>query len=583
MKKNVFNLKHFTDMYKPHIIFISEPQIFQADLPQISKYFRGEYSLSLNSEDLHNPDLVLTTSKAKGGTMVMWLKELDPYLTVHIAESSSFLPIVLDIPGWKTMIHIATYLPTSGQDSEYHDALASLKVCTEELAAKFPSSALFIRGDCNSSKTNPKRNAVFSNFCNELQLLRVELQHNTYHHFLGQGSFDSELDVLLFSGKQGVSEELSAIHCVLHDHRVDSHHDLLISNAIVPTNLKAPADTSRNVTAPKVHNTRHKIVWDESSKEEYELLLSMHLPRIRNLWMDSSSPSSMSILFEATSMILSQAALLLNKSIDLSSSVSTKSANIPPAIQRSNRCLARAAKKLRMQSNNPLFSPKVVEDTRTKYKAMKSKHQRLIRRRRMNENCKRDSKTFSVFSSNTSSLFKAVRSSKSSSNIAVKKLTVRDRIYEAESVNDGFYDSISHLKSQVHAELISSLQFEAENTNYENILRVCKAGEKVPRISIEKTNEILTSIRPSVADYASITGYHFRNGGPTAITHLQEVLNAVLDNLAIMDIEPLNTAWACILFKGHGKDRTSSESYRTISSCPFYSWLLDSYIDKIYG
>ena len=157
-----------------------------------------------------------------------------------------------------------------------------------------------------------------------------------------------------------------------------------------------------------------------------------------------------------------------------------------------------------------------------------------------------------MFSSNTSSLFKAVRSSKSSSNIAVKKLTVRDRVYEAESVNDGFYDSISYLKTQVHAELTSSSQFKAENQYYENILRVCKAGEKVPRISLKKTNEILNSIRPSVADYASITGFHFRHGGAAAINHLHELLNAVIDNLDTMNIEPLNTAWASYL-KGMAK------------------------------
>ena len=99
IKRNLFNLKYFTDRYKPQLIFLSEPMIFQSDLPLITRYFRGEYSVALNSEDLHDPDLMLTTSKAKGGTMVMWQKYLDPYVTVHIADSSSYLPIVLDIPG----------------------------------------------------------------------------------------------------------------------------------------------------------------------------------------------------------------------------------------------------------------------------------------------------------------------------------------------------------------------------------------------------------------------------------------------------------------------------------------------------
>ena len=50
-----------------------------------------------------------------------------------------------------------------------------------------------------------------------------------------------------------------------------------------------------------------------------------------------------------------------------------------------------------------------------------------------------------------------------------------------------------------------------------------------------------------------------------------------------MAIDELNTVSACILHKGHGKDRNSSESYRTISSCPFLSKILDTYIGDVYG
>ena len=100
MKRNLFSLRNFTDLHSPELIFLSEPQMFQSDLPLISNYFKGEYSLALNSEDLHKPELSLTSSKAKGGTMILWSKKLDPYLTVHLPKSASFLPIVFDIPGW---------------------------------------------------------------------------------------------------------------------------------------------------------------------------------------------------------------------------------------------------------------------------------------------------------------------------------------------------------------------------------------------------------------------------------------------------------------------------------------------------
>ena len=169
--------------------------IFQSDLPLIMKYFSGEYSAALNSEDLHDPDLMLTSSRAKGGTLILWHKYLDPYVTVHIADSSSFLPIVLDLPGWKTMVHIATYLPTAGKEAEYLDSIASMKIALENLVERFDSPAVFLRGDCNTSSANITRSAVFSSFLADLSLVKLDLNHNTYHHFLGQGSSDSDLDV----------------------------------------------------------------------------------------------------------------------------------------------------------------------------------------------------------------------------------------------------------------------------------------------------------------------------------------------------------------------------------------------------
>ena len=114
LKRNLYNLKFFTDLYKPQMLFLSEPQLFQSDLPQVMKYFKGEYSAVLNSEDLHTPELALTSSRPKGGTMVMWGKELNSIVTIHIPDSASFTPVVVDIPGWLSMDHIAVYLRVPG-------------------------------------------------------------------------------------------------------------------------------------------------------------------------------------------------------------------------------------------------------------------------------------------------------------------------------------------------------------------------------------------------------------------------------------------------------------------------------------
>ena len=46
-------------------------------------YFKGEYSSSLNSEDLYDPDLPMVSARAKGGT----LKSVD-HSSAHILVST---------------------------------------------------------------------------------------------------------------------------------------------------------------------------------------------------------------------------------------------------------------------------------------------------------------------------------------------------------------------------------------------------------------------------------------------------------------------------------------------------------------
>ena len=69
------------------------------------EYFSGEFKSSLNSEDLINPDLSFRANRTKGGTMILWRKYLDPYVTVQEPVSTSFLFLVLNIPGTRPSIH----------------------------------------------------------------------------------------------------------------------------------------------------------------------------------------------------------------------------------------------------------------------------------------------------------------------------------------------------------------------------------------------------------------------------------------------------------------------------------------------
>ena len=191
------------------------------------------------------------------------------------------------------------------------------------------------------------------------------------------------------------------------------------------------------------------------------------------------------MLLQVTNMILSESALLVNKSVQLSTPSKPKSAKIPPYIRKSNASLVNLANKMRTQSHDPKFSAAVVEETKYKYKQKKAQHRKLVRRRRLYESNKRDQETFSIFSNSSNTVFRNVCSAKKSSNVAVKKLHVRDKVYEGDNVCDGFYDSVAFLKTEAHQNLQSSETFISANKEYENILRICKLGARIPKISFE--------------------------------------------------------------------------------------------------
>ena len=189
--------------------------VFQSDVSQVLEPIQGEYFFSLNSEDSFDPDLPLLRNHAQGGTMVLWKRSLDPFITTLQTPSSSFLPILLNIPGHPQSIHVSLYLPTAGKDSEFLDSLSLLTNLLGSLDEKYPDSLTFLRGDSNANPKNESRIILFQHFQELLNLKRVPLLHKTYHHFIGDGLFDSEIDVIMHSADTNTSEEITKIICMI--------------------------------------------------------------------------------------------------------------------------------------------------------------------------------------------------------------------------------------------------------------------------------------------------------------------------------------------------------------------------------
>ena len=171
----------------------------------------------------------------------------------------------------------------------------------------------------------------------------------------------------------------------------------------------------------------------------------------------------------------------------------------------------------------------------------------------------------------------SIKASKKDS-ITLNKLFVGNDVFTGRDVGKGFFTSIKSLKSRDHSSLDSCPSFQDFVTEHKHILEICKLGKKIPLLSFKKAQELLRSIRSSVTDFYSISALHFLNGGDPAIHHFQLLINAVLSDIENFALAQLNTCHAIILFKGHGKSKTSDRSYRTISSCPFIAKAADKYV-----
>lgn len=115
-------------------------------------------------------------------------------------------------------------------------------------------------------------------------------------------------------------------------------------------------------------------------------------------------------------------------------------------------------------------------------------------------------------------------------------------------------------------------------SDYHNILEICKHGATIPTISYSKAFNLLMKMKPDVCDYFGLSPNHYIHAGPVGWTHFHLLLTMLAQNVNDTKISEINTVYACILFKGHGKDKNSDRSYRTISCCPVVAKALDMFI-----
>ena len=206
-------------------------QVFRSDMSLFHQYIEGDYCYHLSSEDSFDPEIPLLKRRAKGGSMVLWDRSIDPFVAPLQTPSPAICGIVISMPNTIVSAHFAIYLPTSGLDDEFVEEISNLEVCLEETLEKYPGIQVFIRGDSNCNKNNAPRVMLFEDLLKKFKLKQISIPHLTYHHFTGDGCSDSGIDVVV-GPSDGVfgSETIDDIICVLDNPSLGSHNDIIQSS-----------------------------------------------------------------------------------------------------------------------------------------------------------------------------------------------------------------------------------------------------------------------------------------------------------------------------------------------------------------
>ena len=569
--RSKFALKHFLSTFSPDFVFLSEPMLFQCDLLAEVSLFRGEYCYALSSDDLFDSDLPYTSKKAKGGTMMMWKKDLDVFMTPISTTSSSLLAFLFCPPNIRPSLQVSIYLPTSGRDIDFAEELSNLDHLITDITNKHPGILVFIRGDANVNFKNKKRCSLYNNLLRKFKLETTELHHPTYHHFTGDGKSDSQLDVLLHS--QGSCENLIKIVCKQIDPIILSHHDIVVSKFYLQSSQQ-PLLKQKH-TAPRITNDRVKILWSDDGIDCYNKSMGRILTDMRERWLNEFSSASFSILISSTYSFLDTCARSTNNFVDLAETRPVKSVRKPLDLLKSERYLRTCFNALKRTPS----SSKMSNHLTSKFKNLRLHHKKLVRQYKMIDAAKRDAILDGLNSfSSSSKVYAALKKLNQTSTRSIDYLNVGSKSYQGDCVPDGIYESIKELKTEpvkTHCDNVDHPDFSEE---YRHILDICKSRERIPLLSYHDAERILMSLKKTVNDFFSITPLHFLHAGASGIEHFRLLINTIIENINLAGIPELNTIYAVVLYKGHNKDRNDAKSYRTISTCPLLAKALNKHV-----
>ena len=191
---------------------------------------------------------------------------------------------------------------------------------------------------------------------------------------------------------------------------MNSHHDAILSMFTLPISIQQQSSTADLLVAPKLDHQRTRITWSDQGIQDYSTVVSGHLRRIRNTWMDPSSQASMSVLLQLTNSIMVRAASLTNESKVLSKKTANGKKKIPDIIKKARNKLNKFNRKFKLG----------LESIESLKKYRKAYHQ-TVRTYTIQADIERDTQLYSIMGENPGKVFSFIKSTKANQSATIAK------------------------------------------------------------------------------------------------------------------------------------------------------------------
>ena len=235
--------------------------------------------------------------------------------------------------------------------------------------------------------------------------------------------------------------------CVSWEHPlVFSHHDLIVSTCTIPPQQYQYPDVSKNVTAPRVSNSRFKTKWSDEGVAEYIQLLTPLLPQIRETWGSSVSNANISLLFSTTYSAMNLVTKATNK-VNLLNAKHKAKPNIAPSISAAAKSSMNELQNLRRLRASSTTTSEELDFAR---ESLSNSRQQFKKETRTDLALNRDTVDSNLHNilTNPSAAFHAFKTTGRSSAPTVRRMQVgSDKVYLSKTVADGMYDSLNILKA----------------------------------------------------------------------------------------------------------------------------------------